>query len=324
MPALIVHLPASLAHAWFLGEPLRTRWVRLAGEAGLDVRFTDDPEAPLEGDDVGRLPAGALHVQPDQLIRGRPNGPIAETLAEVARLEALALKRLRRQWRDAGVQIIGRPFLAETVQLAPGAVIWDASVLLGRTSVGEGAVVHTGCHLTDVEVGRGAVLKPYTVAEGATFEADASAGPFAHVRPGSRVGTGARVGNFVETKNTTLGPGAKANHLTYLGDCTVGAGANVGAGTITCNYDGALKHPTHIGEGAFIGSNSALVAPVRVGDQALVGAGSTITQDVPDGGLAIARGAQRVIEGKGRELLERNQARKARAAAEPAKEPTPE
>ena len=128
---------------------------------------------------------------------------------------------------------------------------------------------------------------------------DAIIGPYARLRPGADVGRGAHVGNFVELKATTLGAGAKANHLSYLGDATIGAGSNIGAGTITCNYDGVNKHRTEIGAGSFIGSNTALVAPVRVGDRALVAAGSTITEDVPDDTLALARGRQANKPGRG-------------------------
>jgi bifunctional UDP-N-acetylglucosamine pyrophosphorylase/glucosamine-1-phosphate N-acetyltransferase len=127
--------------------------------------------------------------------------------------------------------------------------------------------------------------------------AGASIGPFAHLRPQTRVGARAKVGNFVELKKTHLGDGAKAPHLSYLGDATIGAGANLGAGTITCNYDGASKHPTSIGEGAFVGSNSTLVAPLTIGVGAYVGAGSTITEDVPADALALGRGRQVVKPG---------------------------
>jgi bifunctional UDP-N-acetylglucosamine pyrophosphorylase/glucosamine-1-phosphate N-acetyltransferase len=128
---------------------------------------------------------------------------------------------------------------------------------------------------------------------------DAIIGPYARLRPGADVGQGAHVGNFVELKATTLGAGAKANHLAYLGDASVGAGSNIGAGTITCNYDGVNKHRTEIGARSFIGSNTALVAPVRVGDGALIAAGSTITEDVPDNTLALARGRQVNKPGRG-------------------------
>jgi len=142
------------------------------------------------------------------------------------------------------------------------------------------AVIHAFSHLEGAHVGRGA-----------------SVGPFARLRPGTRLEAKAKVGNFVEVKEAVIEAGAKANHLAYIGDARVGAGANIGAGTITCNYDGLAKHHTDIGKGAFIGSNSALVAPVTIGDEAYVGSGSVITQDVPAGALALGRGKQVVKEG---------------------------
>ena len=143
-----------------------------------------------------------------------------------------------------------------------------------------------------VSVAAGAVVRAFSYLEGARLEAGALIGPFARLRDGTLVREGGKVGNFVEMKNTELGQGAKVNHLSYVGDATVGARANVGAGTITCNYDGASKFHTEIGAGAFVGSNSALVAPVRIGEAAYVGTGSVITDDVPDGALAIARNRQ--------------------------------
>jgi len=150
-----------------------------------------------------------------------------------------------------------------------------------------------------VRVESGAVIRAFSHLEGCVVRLDAIIGPYARLRPGADVGRGAHVGNFVELKATTLGAGAKANHLSYLGDATIGAGSNIGAGTITCNYDGVNKHRTEIGAGSFIGSNTALVAPVRVGDRALVAAGSTITEDVPDDTLALARGRQANKPGRG-------------------------
>jgi len=150
-----------------------------------------------------------------------------------------------------------------------------------------------------VRVESGAVIRAFSHLEGCVVRRDAIIGPYARLRPGADVGRGAHVGNFVELKATTLGAGAKANHLSYLGDATIGAGSNIGAGTITCNYDGVNKHRTEIGAGSFIGSNTALVAPVRVGDRALVAAGSTITEDVPDDTLALARGRQANKPGRG-------------------------
>jgi bifunctional UDP-N-acetylglucosamine pyrophosphorylase / glucosamine-1-phosphate N-acetyltransferase len=143
-----------------------------------------------------------------------------------------------------------------------------------------------------VSVKTGARIRSHSHLEGATVAGGAIIGPFARLRPGARIGEGAHIGNFVEVKNTEIGKGAKANHLTYLGDARVGAGANIGAGTITCNYDGFTKAVTDIGAGAFIGSNTALVAPVKVGNGAITAAGSVITQDVAADALAIARGQQ--------------------------------
>jgi bifunctional UDP-N-acetylglucosamine pyrophosphorylase/glucosamine-1-phosphate N-acetyltransferase len=152
-------------------------------------------------------------------------------------------------------------------------------------------------------------VRPYTLVEEATVGAGSVLGPFARLRPGSVLAEGVHVGNFVETKKTRLGKGSKANHLTYLGDAVIGAGVNVGAGTITCNYDGEKKHETRIGDGAFIGSDSILVAPIEIGAGAYVAAGSTLTKPVPDGALALGRARQENMEG----WAERMQAARARA-----------
>jgi bifunctional UDP-N-acetylglucosamine pyrophosphorylase/glucosamine-1-phosphate N-acetyltransferase len=176
---------------------------------------------------------------------------------------------------------IGREVtIGPNTQFLPGVHVADGVTLEGNTV------------LANTTLERGAVVHPFCHLEGALLKAGASVGPFARLRPGSVLGEEAKVGNFVEIKKTTLGKGAKASHLTYLGDSTVGPGANIGAGTITCNYDGVNKHHTTIGEGAFIGSNSSLVAPVSVGAYATVGAGSTITRDVPPDTLALTRSEQ--------------------------------
>ena len=146
--------------------------------------------------------------------------------------------------------------------------------------------------LVDMDVGEGATVLDHCLLRESVVEAGASVGPFAHLRPGSRVGREAKVGNFVELKKTHLGDGSKAQHLSYLGDATIGTGVNIGAGTITCNYDGHVKSPTRIEAGAFVGSNSILVAPVTIGEGAYVGAGSTITEDVPRDSLALGRARQ--------------------------------
>ena len=185
----------------------------------------------------------------------------------------------------------------DTVTLAPDVTLRRGVVLRGETKLERGVVVDVGCVLTDSVVEAGTVLHPYSILESARVGPDCSVGPFARLRPDTVLRAGAKVGNFVETKKTTLGEGAKANHLAYVGDATVGARANIGAGTITCNYDGVGKHPTTIGEGSFIGSNSTLVAPVVIDDGAYVGAGSTVTRDVPKNALALGRARQEIKEG---------------------------
>ncbi len=197
--------------------------------------------------------------------------------AELAVAEAEVQARLRRAAMDGGATLV----MPASVHLA-----WDTR--LGRDVVVEPHVVFA----PGVVVEDGAAIRAFSHLESCVVRRDAVIGPFARLRPGTEVGEGAHVGNFVELKATKLGAGAKANHLSYIGDATVGEGANIGAGTITCNYDGVHKHRTEIGEGAFIGSDTALVAPVRVGARAVTAAGSVITEDVPAEALAIARGRQ--------------------------------
>jgi bifunctional UDP-N-acetylglucosamine pyrophosphorylase/glucosamine-1-phosphate N-acetyltransferase len=204
--------------------------------------------------------------------------------AELAVAEAEVQATLRAAAMAGGATLV----MPETVhmsfdtQLGRDVVVEPHVVLAPGVTVEDGVTIRAFSHLEQCVVRGGAMI-----------------GPYARLRPGTEVGEGAHVGNFVELKAATLGPGAKANHLTYLGDVTVGAGANVGAGTITCNYDGVNKHRTEIGEGAFIGSDTALVAPVRVGARAVTAAGSVITEDVPDDALAIARGRQVNKPGRG-------------------------
>jgi bifunctional UDP-N-acetylglucosamine pyrophosphorylase/glucosamine-1-phosphate N-acetyltransferase len=179
----------------------------------------------------------------------------------------------------------------------PCAIVEAGAVLRGSTRVERGALVDVGCVLTNVHVGAGAIVKPYSVATDSRIGPRAQVGPFAHLRPESDLGEEAHIGNFVETKKTTLGRGAKANHLAYLGDGIIGEGANIGAGTIFCNYDGASKHTTTIEAGVFIGSDSQIVAPVTIGRNAYVATGTTVTRDVPPEALAIGRIAQENKEG---------------------------
>jgi bifunctional UDP-N-acetylglucosamine pyrophosphorylase/glucosamine-1-phosphate N-acetyltransferase len=211
----------------------------------------------------------------------------------------------------AGVELVDpeRIWVEDTVEVAPGAVLWGGAVLRGRTTVAAGARVETGAVLVDTTVGERAVIKPYSVCEGAVVGPECAVGPMAHLRPGAVLHVDVKVGNFVEVKNAVLERGVRSSHLTYLGDARVGEGANVGAGTITCNYDGFGKYHTEIGAGAFVGSNSSLVAPVRIGARAIVGAGSTLTKDVPDDALAVERAEERVLPGKAPALHARNRRR---------------
>ncbi|MGA3133147.1 MAG: Clp protease N-terminal domain-containing protein [Terracidiphilus sp.] len=201
--------------------------------------------------------------------------------------------------RTAGVTIT-RPetcVIDPDVEVAPGTVIEPFVQLLGRTRVGAGCRIRSFSVIENCTLGNGVLIRQSCVLEDSTIADGAQIGPFAHLRPGSEIGENAHVGNFVETKKTRLGKGAKASHLTYLGDAEIGEGTNIGAGTITCNYDGVNKNITRIGKGAFIGSDSTLVAPVNVGDGAYIGAGSCITKNVPADALAIGRAKQANIEG---------------------------
>jgi bifunctional UDP-N-acetylglucosamine pyrophosphorylase/glucosamine-1-phosphate N-acetyltransferase len=184
-----------------------------------------------------------------------------------------------------------------TVTIGNDTVVYPFVTLEGTTRIGRHCVIEPGAHLINVTIGDNVHVKTGTVAEDAVIEDDANVGPYAHLRPGSHLGRRVKVGNFVETKKATFGEGAKASHLSYIGDAEVGADVNIGAGTITCNYDGVNKHKTILEDGVFIGSDTQLVAPVRVGRGAYVGAGSTITKDVPPDSLALSRTPQRVVEG---------------------------
>ena len=192
------------------------------------------------------------------------------------------------------------------VEVGSDTVIEPYVQLLGKTRVGSASRVRSYSVIRDSDIGDGAMILPGCAMEEARVSRGAVVGPYSHLRPGSEIGEGAHVGNFVETKKIKLGKGSKANHLTYLGDAEIGAGVNIGAGTITCNYDGVAKHQTVIEDGVFIGSDSTLVAPIRVGKGAYVGAASCLTEDVPADSLAIGRARQIVREGwAGQKRLER-------------------
>ena len=218
--------------------------------------------------------------------------------------ELAEVKRIVRQTRNeelmaAGVTIEdpATTWVDMDVTVGPDTVIHPGVFLQGRTRVGARCELHAGVRIVDSTLGDDVTVRNHCVIQGATLASGAQVGPFAHLRPGAAIGEAAKVGNFVEIKETSLGRGSKANHLSYLGDATVGDGVNVGAGTITCNYDGKKKHPTTVGDRVFIGSGAQLVAPVTLGDDAYVGAGSCVTDDVPAGALAVARGRQVVKAG---------------------------
>lgn len=239
--------------------------------------------------------------------------------AQLAAAEHALYQRIADGWRRAGTTIRSSALIDATVELAPDAIIEHGAVLRGTTRIGAGARIDVGAVLTDVEVGEGAYVKPYAVCAESSIGPQAQVGPFAHLRPHSELEEDARIGNFVEVKKTRVRKGAKANHLAYLGDGDIGEGANIGAGTIFCNYDGFLKHRTVIGPGAFIGSDSQMVAPVTIGPNAYVATGSCVTRDVPEDALAIARSRQSNKEGYGARLRKRLAAAK-EAAKDAAKE----
>jgi bifunctional UDP-N-acetylglucosamine pyrophosphorylase/glucosamine-1-phosphate N-acetyltransferase len=221
------------------------------------------------------------------------------TRAELADIDHYMRMAKCRQLMADGVTVFypATCVMDADVEIAPDTVIEPYVQLLGKTRIGTGCRVRSYCVIRDCEIGDGVLIRTGCVMEDARIATGAILGPYSHLRPGSDIGEGAHVGNFVETKKIKLGKGSKANHLTYLGDAEIGAGVNIGAGTITCNYDGVNKHKTIIDDGVFIGSDSTLVAPVRVGKGAYVGAASCITKDVPEDALAIGRAQQVVKEG---------------------------
>jgi bifunctional UDP-N-acetylglucosamine pyrophosphorylase/glucosamine-1-phosphate N-acetyltransferase len=223
-----------------------------------------------------------------------------EELFEITGPEDLAVAasmlRLRkiRDLARAGVAVLdpASTWIDLSVRIGRGTIISPSVIIEGRSKIGRGSRIFPNVRILDSTIGDGAIVHDFTIVEGANLEKGAEAGPFSRLRPGTRIRAGARVGNFVELKNTDFGRGSKALHLSYLGDSEIGRGVNIGAGTITCNYDGRRKNRTAIEDGVFIGSGTELVAPVRVGRKAYVAAGSTITKDVGSGALAIARARQ--------------------------------
>lgn len=220
------------------------------------------------------------------------------TRAELASAHGALRDRLIRHWLDRGVNFVdtGSVFIEPSVRIGPDTLIYPNVYLHGKTVIGRRCTIYPNVRIVDSRLKDGTVIRDSTLVEGSVVGPDAGIGPFAHIRPGCNIGS-AKIGNFVEAKKAAVGDGAKAMHLSYLGDASIGKGVNIGAGTITCNYDGMRKHRTVIGDGVFVGSDSQLVAPVRLGKGSYIGAGSTITRNVPPGALAVSRTKQKNVEG---------------------------
>ncbi|MGZ7033101.1 MAG: bifunctional UDP-N-acetylglucosamine diphosphorylase/glucosamine-1-phosphate N-acetyltransferase GlmU, partial [Thermoanaerobaculia bacterium] len=240
-----------------------------------------------------KLPVETLLIDNPQEIRG------INSRTELAEVSRIVRQTKNEELMAAGVTIIdpATTYIDADVEIGADTVIHPGVAIEGHSRIGAACELHSNVRIVDSEIADRAVVHNFCLILGSRIAEGASVGPFAHLRPESVVGEGAKIGNFVELKKTTMGAGSKANHLAYLGDATIGEKVNVGAGTITCNYDGVNKHPTVIEDGAFIGSDTQLIAPVRIGKGAYVAAGSSITQDVPDGALGIARGRQTNVEG---------------------------
>ena len=257
---------------------------------------------------IGAANAQGEYYLPDLVRIYRQRGLAVETVSlsdsreilgvnsrkELADVTAFLKTRRNDELMASGVTLVdpGSAWIGPDVTIGADTVIHPNVYLEGHTHIGSGCEINAGVRIIDSTIDDGVVVNNFCVISGSHVRTGARIGPFAHIRPQSDVGDNAHVGNFTELKKTTLGKGSKANHLSYLGDATIGEKVNIGAGTITCNYDGVHKHPTVIQDGAFIGSDSQLVAPVRVGKGAYVAAGSSIVEDVPAGALGIARGTQ--------------------------------
>jgi bifunctional UDP-N-acetylglucosamine pyrophosphorylase/glucosamine-1-phosphate N-acetyltransferase len=235
---------------------------------------------------------GGVVLSPDVVLG-------VNTQEELSYAAGLLKNRINKKHMASGVTFWdpASTYVGPRVRIGPGTILFPGVILEGDVVLSERTHVGAGCHLTDVHSGPDVTIRDYCVISGSRIEAAAVIGPFAHIRPDSHVGPTAHVGNFVELKKTSLGEGAKANHLAYLGDAEIGAGSNIGAGTITCNYDGVGKHKTVLGKNVFVGSDTQFVAPLKVGDGAVIAAGSTITEDIPPDSLALSRTSQENRDG---------------------------
>jgi bifunctional UDP-N-acetylglucosamine pyrophosphorylase/glucosamine-1-phosphate N-acetyltransferase len=274
----------------FDGEHLFENLRNLSTDNSQGEYYLTDLLAVLRND--GKRIGAVVAPNPIEALGVNSRAELATVEGEIQRRVIAKLMKEGVTFRNPATVVID-----STVSIGNDSVIYPFVTIEGATKIGSRCVVDPGVHLVNVTVGDDVHLKTGTVAEDAVIEDEASVGPYAHLRPGSKLGRHVKIGNFVETKKAIFGEGAKASHLSYIGDAEIGADVNIGAGTITCNYDGVNKHKTVLEDGVFIGSDTQLVAPVRVGRGAYVGAGSTITKDVPAGALALSRTPQRTIEG---------------------------
>ncbi len=229
---------------------------------------------------------------PDQFIG-------INTRVDLARSHEMVRRRCLQKWMLEGVTIVDpdTAYIEADVTMGQDTVIHSNCVIQGRTAIGSRCVIGPNCLITGCRIEDEVTIRAFSVVEESRIARGAVIGPFSRLRPHNQILEGARIGNFVEVKKSVIGKGSKANHLAYVGDATLGESVNIGAGTIFCNYDGVNKHPTVVGNGVFVGSNSELIAPLRIGHRAVIGAGSTITGDVPDGSLAVSRLKQKNIRG---------------------------
>jgi bifunctional UDP-N-acetylglucosamine pyrophosphorylase/glucosamine-1-phosphate N-acetyltransferase len=217
--------------------------------------------------------------------------------SDLAKVHQVLNRRKVEELMDRGVTVIdpNRVTVETQVKVGRDTVIHPEVALLGAVEIGEGCVIHQGVWMRDSSLENRVIVRPYSVLDGAQVGSESHVGPFARLRPGTELETACRVGNYVEIKNSHLEAGVKASHLSYLGDATVGKETNIGAGVVTCNYDGVKKHRTRIGRRVFVGSDTMLIAPVEIGDEAVIGAGSVITRDVPSGALAVERSKEKHV-----------------------------
>jgi len=243
---------------------------------------------------------GGVVMNPDVVLG-------VNTQEELSFAAGLLRSRINRKHMEKGVTFWdpASTYVGPRAKIGPGTILFPGVILEGDVVLSDRTHVGIGSHLTDVRSGPDVIIRDYCVITKSRIEKGAVIGPFAHVRPDSHVGSSAHVGNFVELKKTSLGDGAKANHLSYLGDAEIGAGSNIGAGTITCNYDGVGKHRTVLGKNVFVGSDTQFVAPIEVGDGAVIAAGTTITQNVPADSLALSRTSQENRDGAASRYRER-------------------